>query len=107
MNDVVAEYAKVTVPRVHADESVDFTLKAGDLASYDAFLSGMVPCKVLEITPDGDEKVARVRVTADRGAYKRGEILHLRCTQNLVHRDQVHIAHRRIMIHGRVQHLVG
>lgn len=106
MTDVVEEYAKVTVPRVR-EGVTEYTLKAGDLASYDAFLSGMVPCKVLEITQDGDEKVARVRVTGTRGAYKKGEILHLRCTQNLVHRSQVHIAYRRVMIRGRVNHVVG
>ena len=43
--------------------------KAGDLAYIDSF-AGLVPCKVIEIT-DG---AVTVKITATRGAYKRGTI---------------------------------
>ena len=40
------------------------------LAYYDTF-SGLIPCKVLQITGD----TCTIKLTAARGAYKRGEIL--------------------------------
>lgn len=43
--------------------------RAGDFAYIDGF-AGLVPCKVLTI--DGASLV--VRITATRGAYKRGEV---------------------------------
>jgi hypothetical protein len=45
-------------------------LKAGSLAYLDCF-SGMVPVKVLSVTA----KDASVRVTATRGAYRKGEVM--------------------------------
>lgn len=49
------------------------TLRVGELAFLDSF-AGLVPCRVLAI---GDASEAlrsvRVKVTATRGAYRRGE----------------------------------
>jgi hypothetical protein len=51
-------------------------LRAGSLAYWDS-MSGMIPCKVTAIegksgAASSDQTVA-FRLTADRGAYKRGE----------------------------------
>jgi hypothetical protein len=54
------------------------TLKTGDLAFYDCF-GGPVPCKVLSIEgpsgPASSEQSVRVRLTATRGPWRRGEEL--------------------------------
>lgn len=54
------------------------TLKSGQLAYLDSF-AGAIPCKVLSITGTsgraGSDQTATVRLTAGRGAYKRGEVL--------------------------------
>lgn len=53
-------------------------LKTGDLAALDTF-AGAIPCKVLSITGTsgrcGSDQGVTVRLTAARGAYKRGEVL--------------------------------
>jgi len=50
------------------------TLERGALAYLDAFCA-LVPCKVLEVWRLRGLTEARVKLTATRGAYKRGEIL--------------------------------
>ncbi len=45
-------------------------LNEGDLAYVDSF-AGLVPCKVISL--DWHARTAEVRITADRGAYKKGE----------------------------------
>lgn len=56
------------------------TFHEGTPAYYDTF-SGLIPCKVLEITQPaegfrcGPYDAIRFKLTADRGAYKKGEIL--------------------------------
>lgn len=52
----------------------------GELAYLDTF-SGMVPCKVVDITTerawmsDMERPVVVVKLTATRGAYRRGEVI--------------------------------
>lgn len=59
--------------------STDRTFTVGALAYVDTF-SGMVPCVVVGVLREshgfivGDRDSVTVRLTADRGAYKRGEI---------------------------------
>lgn len=54
------------------------TLRVGDLAYFDCF-AGLLPCKVLAITgPSGlasSSQTVQFRLTASRGAYRRGECL--------------------------------
>ncbi len=51
---------------------------AGELAYLDTF-AGLVPCKVTAVRVSSDEGYERVRVsvklTATRGAYRRGELI--------------------------------
>ena len=54
------------------------TLKTGDLAYLDTF-AGLVPCKVVSMTgengrPSSSQTIV-VRLTASKGAYKRGETI--------------------------------
>lgn len=51
------------------------TINDGDLVNYDAFLCGIIPAKLLGCTPGGS---VVIRLTADRKAHKRGEVLHVR-----------------------------
>jgi hypothetical protein len=58
------------------------TLRPGSLAYFDTF-TGLVPCRVDRIEgPDlfngapSSEQIAHFTLTANRGAYKRGEKLH-------------------------------
>lgn len=53
----------------HAAATHGLILEVGTLAYLDTF-AGLVPCKVQSLT----ETVATVRVTATRGAYRRGEV---------------------------------
>lgn len=53
--------------------------KAGELAYLDTF-SGLVPCKVLAVLESGDGHHCSggrlmIRLTAGRGAYRKGEVL--------------------------------
>ena len=62
------------------------TYEAGALAFIDTLFNGLVPCKVIEVVYQGNGRVMgsgelRVQITADRGAYKRGEILTENATQ--------------------------
>lgn len=53
----------------------DFTFKEygiGTLAYYDAFIAGIVPCKVISIKPN---EVAAM-VTKQTGAYNKGDIVY-------------------------------
>ena len=51
---------------------------AGELAYWDTF-AGLVPCKVLEIRSNELDRLSlRVKLTATRGAYKRGEVAWVR-----------------------------
>lgn len=53
-------------------------LRTGDLAYFDTF-SGLIPCKVLGITGASgrasSSQTVRFKLTASRGAYRRGEYL--------------------------------
>jgi hypothetical protein len=60
-------------------------MKPGTLAYYDSF-AGLIPCKVQ--STNGDDTV--VKLTATRGAYKRGEILTLH-TRNVIERHRIRI----------------
>lgn len=63
--------------KVGADRNV---FHEGTAAYYDTF-SGLIPCKVLEIQEVGygfrcgPYNIIKFKLTADRGAYKKGEIL--------------------------------
>ncbi len=54
------------------------TLESGDAAFYDTF-AGTIPCKVLSITGrsgnPGSAQTITVKLTASRGAYKKGEVI--------------------------------
>lgn len=54
------------------------TLRVGCLAYYDS-LSGLIPCKVLSISGENghasSEQDVTVKLTANRKAYKRGEVI--------------------------------
>jgi hypothetical protein len=50
------------------------TLKRGILAYLDSF-AGLIPCKVIDVWRLRGIAEARVKLTASRGPYKRGEIL--------------------------------
>ena len=45
---------------------------AGELAYYDTFV-GLVPCKVTKVWRDNGHTLVSIKLTATRGAYKRGE----------------------------------
>lgn len=63
--------------QIMADQNV---FHEGTAAYYDT-LQGLIPCKVLEITETGvgfrvgPRNIIKFKLTADRGAYKKGEIL--------------------------------
>jgi hypothetical protein len=56
------------------------TLTVGSKAYYDTF-AGLIPCVVLSITHGDGLTQARLRLTAKRGAYRRGELV----TANTLH----------------------
>lgn len=72
-------------------EIAGFELKSGDLAYYETMQGAMVPLKVETITKDGDEMVARVKVTGHRYPYSKGEVLHLRVGAFLHARQAVRV----------------
>jgi hypothetical protein len=53
------------------------TLRVGSLAYYDAFVGGLVPCKVTEIAgqpgPASTSQTITAILTASRGPWNRGE----------------------------------
>jgi hypothetical protein len=50
------------------------TLQTGTLAYFDTMRSGLIPCKVVSIKArETSGHDVTVRLTASRGAYKRGE----------------------------------
>ena len=59
-----------------ADRNV---FRAGTSAVYDTAFNGLIPCKVIEVTQDcygficGQPDSLTIRLTADRGAYRKGE----------------------------------
>ncbi len=72
------------------------TLRSGDLAYFDSF-AGLIPCKVLAITGQsgnaGSMQDVKIKLTSDRGAYKRGEVLdywglHV-CPRGAVHGNRI------------------
>ena len=66
------------------------TLKAGALAYFDTF-AGLVPCRVTEIfTTAAPGYSVRFKITATRGAYKRGETLDSH-SRNVVPRSAVFV----------------
>lgn len=74
--------------------ATEYTLHAGDLATLDAFLCGLVPVKVLRIyyqTADEPrtQLVLDLKVTAARTGYTRGEVLRGIKAESVVHRRQV------------------
>lgn len=81
------------------------TLKHGDLAFYETLRSGMLPVRVESITKDGDELVARLKVTATRGPYVKGETLHIRAGLSLHSRRAVSIRRMGAWITGRTVHV--
>jgi hypothetical protein len=86
-----------------------YTLAAGDLAYIDSF-SGLVPCKVLSIAPYDagiPRMVARVRVTAPRPGWKRGEIHGGVVGFSVVARPQVRRRRWSTRIIGETQGVVG
>jgi hypothetical protein len=85
------------------------TLRSGDLAFYDSF-AGLIPCKVLRIigrtseTATSEAETATseadvtVRLTATRGAYRKGETLS---------GWSLHIVPRAAVFTSRGQHRIG
>lgn len=66
--------------------------RAGELAYYDTF-SGLIPCKVIEVILWGSGKTiqsgkVKIKLTADRQAYKRGEILEV-TADNVIPRNHI------------------
>ena len=81
------------------------TYEAGTLAYLDTLFDGLVPCKVIEVAYPGNGRVfssgeITVRITADRGAYKKGELLTEKASQ-VVPRSHV----RRTSGHARINSL--
>lgn len=69
-------------------------LKTGVLAYLDTLCNGLVPLKVIRVERDhrqDGKPVAHVvaRITADRGAYKRGEVVTTESAVRIVPRDAV------------------
>jgi hypothetical protein len=58
----------------------------GTLAYVDAYGTPLIPCKVEAVAPDGSE--VKVKLTATRGAFKRGEVL-TRRQSDIIPRDKV------------------
>lgn len=64
--------------KLTSDNNVFFE---GTLALYDTLFNGMIPCKVMSIKEQcygykcGPYDTVEIKLTADRGAYKKGEIL--------------------------------
>jgi hypothetical protein len=86
-----------------------YTLSAGDLAYIDSF-SGLVPCKVLAVEPGpyGTSGTwARVRVTAPRPAYRRGEETAGAVGRSIVARRQVLRVQHSTRIIGETVGIVG
>ena len=68
------------------------TVRTGDLAYYNAFRVGFIPCKVLAVKARSDfpgVPDVEVKLTATRGAYKRGEVF-LVTSGNCVPRSAVY-----------------
>lgn len=67
-------------------------LRKGCLAYYDS-LAGLLPCKVLSVTgkpgAPSSESEAIVKLTANRGPWKRGEVLAAMWTIHVVPRKAV------------------
>jgi len=72
-----------------------------ELAYFDSF-SGMIPCKVINISND---KIT-VKLTGTRGAYKRGEILTFN-TLHIVPRESVHFRKYETTISNNYQWIVS
>jgi hypothetical protein len=81
--------------------------RAGILAYVDTF-SGLVPCKVLRVIEPCTLSVTsgriEVKLTATRGAYKRGEVL-IETGQDVVPRERVYVrAYQQRIQNGFVWH---
>jgi hypothetical protein len=48
-------------------------MKAGELIYWNSCFNGLIPCKVLERKQGIRENYVVVRITADRGPWKKGE----------------------------------
>jgi len=77
MSLVTCKAADPKIMEIAANQNV---FHKGTLAFYDTF-AGLIPCKVLEVKESGfgfrcgPYDVIKFKLTADRGAYKKGEIL--------------------------------
>jgi len=89
--------------------SSEYTLRADDLAFYDGYLCGLLPVKVLRLYYPDDEPrtqmVADVKVTADRKAYDRGEVLQAVRVEKVLHRRQVYTRSGQFRIRGQAQYV--
>jgi hypothetical protein len=85
------------------------TLRAGQLAFLDTF-AGLVPCKVRTLVLDDDSPAGvlrwtvTVKLTATRGAYKRGEVLTFAGDdgRNVVPRSAVYVRNYKFRIAGPI-----
>jgi hypothetical protein len=80
----------------------DYNLRADDLAYVDTFRSGLLPVKVQRIYYQAGQFLADVKVTADRRAYDRGEVLQEVKVDRLLHRKQVYTRSGQYRIRGQV-----
>ncbi len=72
------------------------TIRPNDLVYVDAFLCGLIPCKV---TGYGSDGTVTVKVTAERRAFKRGESFAAR-PNDVIPRGHVYTRNGHIMIRG-------
>jgi len=75
---------------------------AGELAYYDTF-SGLVPCKVNKVMEGGTGQqttsgLIAVTLTADRGAYRRGEEIHAHA-RDIIPREHVRTRSGKYTVH--------
>lgn len=75
------------------------TLYRDDLAYVDAFRVPLIPCKVLGASPEANS--ARVRLTAARPGYRRGEVLDVR-TSHIIPRGNVRTVRGSIRVRSAV-----
>lgn len=71
---------------INARNTASLSVTVGSLAYLDR-MTGMIPCKVLDITP----KAITIKVTATRGPYKRGEVIPVSLRHHVVPRKAVYV----------------
>ena len=72
-------------------------IETGTLVYLDTIRSGLVPAKVTKIYPGAFR--AEIKITADRLAYKRGEVIEVKTT-GLVPRESVYVRSGQYRIDG-------